>query len=86
MFTHPDLVVQQAKLHHSDLIAEADRRHLLRLAREWRHAAKAAAADRKSALRTADELARIAPVAATSVTALASTLVSRGRHAAGSAR
>jgi len=45
---YPHLIIQQAKFHQSELLAEADRRHLRRLAREGRHAAKAAAAERKS--------------------------------------
>jgi len=82
---YPHLIIEQAKFHQSELLAEADRRHLLRLAREGRRAAKAAAAERKS-LRVADEVARVAPVAAAPVSVLASTLTTCGQHVAGSAR
>jgi len=83
MYTY--LIIQQAEFQQRELLADAHRRHLLRLAREGRRAAKAAAAERKS-LRAADEVARVAPVAAAPVSVLASTLTTCGQHVAGPAR
>ena len=84
MFVHPDLVIEQARVRQGELIADADRHRLLKLAREWRHACRVS--DRAAAHRQADAVARIAPVAAAPAAALAGTLAKCGRHVAGSAR
>jgi hypothetical protein len=42
MLNHPDLTIQQAKIHRDDLLAEAARYRLRKLAREGRHERRSA--------------------------------------------
>jgi hypothetical protein len=79
MYTHPEFALAQSKSRQAELIAEADRHRLLRLARERRH-------ETRHAARVAATVATTAPVAAAPIAALVGTLATCGRDVAGSAR
>jgi regulator of sirC expression with transglutaminase-like and TPR domain len=86
MLNHPGLILDQMNARHEELVAEASQRKLLKSARQWRKATRMEAKEREKAIRVADALVTTAPVAPAAAAALAGTLATCGRHAAGSAR